>query len=722
MTRSRSLIFFVSLITGLLMTSSPILAFIQPVIVSDVTPSSFTINSRIKVLSLSDITIFDSPEATDVITDQFQITPYPLYAHSDSIHTQWECRQEKESLRKRMESLNIAQFSVADCMPETTYYFTVFSDQNIYSVTTALYNRFVYHAPQLIVNFPQSHESYNPNGYLILAQSPLAMYPVSAIVGDGRYDHAIVNLSNLFDADGLNLITDRGMDIQLIVQGDQLMPISRNIHIENGETFNIAKSYSILVNSPPAFESVDLQQLTEDHSHEFIIKINDLESVSEQLKITAHSSNPVLVPNENINIAYTGTDYVVSLEPARFQSGSASITLTISDAYDVTWTTFQIDVEPVANIPKIEGLTPMKGKEDSAIHLSFSIDLIDQDSSEVLENICLTGLPPGGKLSSPAIFEDPCWTIENTDGPFLSYIPQPDDHTDFELVVSCQSRELENNDMATATSTFQIIVEPVNDPPVISKIFDLVMNENSTSQPIAFTVTDIDHSANKLQVNVSSEMQTLFTQSSFQVQGSESNRYLTIQPTPYQSGQGEIVITVSDGELTDESRFMVNVLKYQPELLCDFNGDRQLSLDDLIIVLQVITNINPPFCYPSASLDSEQIQIDDALYIIFKLSGIVYHSGDYNPSDLKITMNEMLRLIQLFNAGGYHCDSKSEDGYAPEKMETLTTCPFHSSDFAHDGIESDWIIDNIELNRFFQLYNSDGYVPDQNSIDGFRPR
>jgi len=710
------------LLVGVLLIIAPAYGLLPPVFVSDVTPTSFTLNSRLKELSPSDISVFIGSEAETDITEKLRLTPYPLHAHTDSIHSAWETRQEKESLRQRMQSLHISQVAVSGCMPSSTYYVTISSDQQIYSVTTALYNRFIYHAPQLIVHFPKSHASFNPNGFLILAQSPLAIYPVSAIVGDGIPERAIVNLSNLFDAEGLNLNTDLGVDIQVTAQGEQLTPVIQDIHLEPSDTFDVASSYSMLINKPPTFTPVASQQLTEDQLHQINLKINDLETAAGHFTITAQSSNIELIPNENIEITYTGKDYTVSIEPARFQSGTAAITLTISDSYDVTWTAFQVDVEPVANTPIFGGISPINGSEDSSVVLSFFIGLIDKDGSEVLENICLKGLPPGGSISFPAIFEAPCWTLENTDEPFLYYYPPPNDHTDFDLIVSYQSRELENNDIARATTSIEIIMEPVNDPPVISGIADMVMNENTISQPIAFTVSDIDHPANQLQVSVSSDTQTLFPQSSFSIEGTENKRYLTIQPAPNQSGKGEIIISVSDGEISAERRFMINVLKQQPAIMGDFSGDGTLSLDDLIIVLQAISNMDPPISRLSAAIDSEHILLEDALYIIFKISGIVYHSGDYNPPDLKININEMLRLIQLHNADGYHCDSSTEDGYALEKSDALNACPFHSSDFAHDNLISDWAIDDFELNRFIDFYNADAYVPDKHSIDGFRPK
>jgi hypothetical protein len=42
---------------------------------------------------------------------------------------------------------------------------------------------------------------------------------------------------------------------------------------------------------------------------------------------------------------------------------------------------------------------------------------------------------------------------------------------------------------------------------------------------------------------------------------------------------------------------------------------------------------------------------------------------DYNPQDWRITLSELLRLIQFFNSGGYHpcpeAEPPTEDGLCP---------------------------------------------------------
>ncbi|MBI1321168.1 MAG: hypothetical protein GC168_19760 [Candidatus Hydrogenedens sp.] len=82
------------------------------------------------------------------------------------------------------------------------------------------------------------------------------------------------------------------------------------------------------------------------------------------------------------------------------------------------------------------------------------------------------------------------------------------------------------------------------------------------------------------------------------------------------------------------------------------------------------------------------------------------HSADADTSGA-IELEELLRAIQFFNAGGYHCDMATDDGYAPSLTKGRDTgCPAHASDFVH----VDGVIELSELLRLVQFYNVGGYV------------
>jgi len=92
------------------------------------------------------------------------------------------------------------------------------------------------------------------------------------------------------------------------------------------------------------------------------------------------------------------------------------------------------------------------------------------------------------------------------------------------------------------------------------------------------------------------------------------------------------------------------------------------------------------------------------------------HSAD-TDGDWAISLSEMLRVIQIYNVGGYQCGEDTEDGYA--LFAGATDCAPHSSDYN----PQDWSIDLSELLRTIQSFNSPGryYYVQESSEDGFAP-
>ena len=94
------------------------------------------------------------------------------------------------------------------------------------------------------------------------------------------------------------------------------------------------------------------------------------------------------------------------------------------------------------------------------------------------------------------------------------------------------------------------------------------------------------------------------------------------------------------------------------------------------------------------------------------------HSADQD-ADNQINLSELLRVIQFFNSAGYHCESGTEDGYAPGPGDQ--GCTAHASDYNPE----DWEINLSELLRIIQFFNSNGYhaCPDEvpPTEDGYCP-
>lgn len=94
------------------------------------------------------------------------------------------------------------------------------------------------------------------------------------------------------------------------------------------------------------------------------------------------------------------------------------------------------------------------------------------------------------------------------------------------------------------------------------------------------------------------------------------------------------------------------------------------------------------------------------------------HSADTNGNGA-IELTELLRVVQFYNSGGLQCaatPSATEDGYLPGAGPNHS-CANHDSDYS----PADWVITLSELLRLIQLYNFGGYQSCGGQEDGYCP-
>jgi hypothetical protein len=103
-----------------------------------------------------------------------------------------------------------------------------------------------------------------------------------------------------------------------------------------------------------------------------------------------------------------------------------------------------------------------------------------------------------------------------------------------------------------------------------------------------------------------------------------------------------------------------------------------------------------------------------SIIIALKKKGGAPQSADYNNSGA-IELSELLRGVQLYNAAQYRCGN-GDDGYTPG-IAGHQDCPPHSSDYN----PQDWRISLNELLRLIQFFNVGGYTACANSEDGYCP-
>ncbi|MFO7695150.1 MAG: Ig-like domain-containing protein, partial [Vicinamibacterales bacterium] len=170
----------------------------------------------------------------------------------------------------------------------------------------------------------------------------------------------------------------------------------------------------------------------------------------------------------------------------------------------------------------------------------------DPDTSSTLAAVLVAG-PAHGMLTL------------NADGSF-TYTPAPNfygaDSFTYKAVATYGAGEpaVDSN-----VATVSIMVNAVNDTPAISDIADRTIDSNTSTGPLAFTISDPDGLAGAT-VTGSSSNAALVPDSSIVFAGSGASRTVTVTPAPNQSGSATITVSVTDsGGLAAVDTFLLTV-------------------------------------------------------------------------------------------------------------------------------------------------------------------
>ena len=138
----------------------------------------------------------------------------------------------------------------------------------------------------------------------------------------------------------------------------------------------VIRTVTVAANNSPTISDVTNQQTDEDTATGALaVTLGDADGGN--LTLSASSSAPGLVPNENIVLGGSGANRTVTVTPADNQSGSATITLTVSDGTASTTDEFVLTVDAVNDAPT--GIVTISGtvREDEVLTASNGLADVD---------------------------------------------------------------------------------------------------------------------------------------------------------------------------------------------------------------------------------------------------------------------------------------------------------------------------------------------------------
>src|SRR5260221_4127377 len=200
------------------------------------------------------------------------------------------------------------------------------------------------------------------------------------------------------------------------------------------------------------------------------------------LALSGKSSNLALVPESNIIFGGNGSNRTVTVIPSSNQVGTAAITLTVTDgAGSSASTIWLLKVNLVNAPPHLGPIADLTINEDDGIQ-TVALSGVDVPTGSGGEQQILT---VSASSSDPSIIPDPAVQYRTPEATgTLRLAPRPNASGHVMITVTVNDGQVTNN---TATQTFNVTVNPVNDPPTLDAIADLTLNEDAGLQTMALT-------------------------------------------------------------------------------------------------------------------------------------------------------------------------------------------------------------------------------------------
>jgi len=324
------------------------------------------------------------------------------------------------------------------------------------------------------------------------------------------------------------------------------------------------------VNTAPTISLVADQVTSEDTAIGPIsFVVSDGETAAGSLIVTAGSSNLALLPVANIALGGSGANRTVTLSPTLNQSGTATVTLTVSDGQLTAQTSFLLTVTAVNDPPAISSIADQSVVAGASVGpLAFTVGDVETAAAS---------LSLSGSSSNKGLIPDSAISFGGSGSNRTVTVSSGVNQNAFSIITISVS----DGGQTTSTS-FRVTVTATNTPPVISAIADQVIDEDTSSTAIPFTIGDTETAATSLVLSALSSNPTLLPVTNIVFSGSGSSRTVTVTPPPNQNGQATVTIRVSDGQFISSSVFVLTVNPVNDEPTISIIANQTTSLGTAI--------------------------------------------------------------------------------------------------------------------------------------------
>ncbi|OAI55817.1 hypothetical protein AYO49_01070 [Verrucomicrobiaceae bacterium SCGC AG-212-N21] len=303
-------------------------------------------------------------------------------------------------------------------------------------------------------------------------------------------------------------------------------------------------------NTAPTITDIGDQFTLEDVALTHVdFTLGDAETAAGALLVTVGSSNPALVPVGNMQVAAHADHWSLNLAPVAHQSGSATITVTVSDGQLSASDTFVLTVMAVNDAPTLSTIANQTTEANTPTGaIPFTVGDVETAAGS---------LSVGGSSSNPTLVGVGGISFGGSGANRTVMVtPNPGQAGTTTITVTVSDGALSTDTSFVLTVT---PAAPVNTPPTIAGLGPQTINEDTVTGPVGFTVGDAETAAASLTVSGGTSNPALVPVGNISFGGSGSSRTVSVTPVANQSGSATITVTVSDGQLTTPTNFVLTV-------------------------------------------------------------------------------------------------------------------------------------------------------------------
>lgn len=233
------------------------------------------------------------------------------------------------------------------------------------------------------------------------------------------------------------------------------------------------------VEDSPALNAISNVTVNEDSAIQ-VIALSGISSgapnENQNLTVSAESSNPALIPHPVISYTSPNAGGTLAFTPSANESGSAVVTIVLSDGVLSVTNTFTVTVQSVEDAPTLAAIGNVTVRQGDGAR---TVNLSGISSGAGNENQVLVVT---ASSSDPAIVLHPAVTYVSP-GASGSLVFTPVPEREGTAVVSV----VVSDGVVSVTNTFVVTVTNVDEPPTLDSIAEITINEDSGVQTLSLT-------------------------------------------------------------------------------------------------------------------------------------------------------------------------------------------------------------------------------------------